>query len=83
MAVSRLRPEYVASLGINEAGSGEKTVDAIRAGDDLKRDGKIALSIPVIGLCGVGLGCVLSGIFVLEAFVSRVYEGFGEQVVVS
>ena len=83
--MGRLRPEYVASLGLqNEsAGRGEKTVDAIRAGDDFKRDVKVALSIPVIVACGVGLGLVLSGIFLLEAFVAQVYEGFGKGVVVS
>ena len=83
--MGRLRPEYVASLGLQDesAGRGEKTVDAIRAGDDFKRDVKVALSIPVIAACGVGLGLVLSGIFVLEAFVAQVYEGFGKGVVVS
>lgn len=85
VAVGRLRPEYVASLGLEEqkAGGGEKTVDAIRAGNDLKRDAKMAASVPVIIACGVGLGTVLSGIFVLEAFVTQVYEGFGAGVVVS
>jgi len=85
VAVGRLRPEYVANLGIQDqsVGRGEKTVDVIRAGDDFKRDVKVALSIPVIVACGLGLGFVLSGIFLLEAFVSQVYDGFGKEVVVS
>ena len=84
VAVGRLRPEYVANLGLQQQtpGQGEKTVDAIQAGDDLKRDAKIALSIPVIAACGVGLGLVLSGIFVIEALVAQVYEGLGKEVVV-
>ncbi|KAK4684084.1 anoctamin-10, partial [Tremellales sp. Uapishka_1] len=79
VAVSRLRPEYVASVGLLNSGS--NAVDAIREGDDLKRDAKVALSVPVIAACGVGLGCVLSGIFLLEAFVGAVYEGTGKEVV--
>lgn len=43
----------------------------------------MAASIPVIVICGVGLGVLLMGIFVLEAFVGQVYEGVGKQVVVS
>jgi len=43
----------------------------------------MAASIPVIALCGVGLGGLLMGIFVLEAFVGEVYDGFGKEVVVS
>ena len=84
VAVGRLRPEYVANLTLEQQtpGRGEKTVDAIRAGDDLKRDAKIALSIPVIAACGLGLGLVLSGIFVIEAFVTQLYEGIGKEVVV-
>lgn len=85
VAVGRLRPEYIANLGIQDrsAGRGEKTVDAIRAGDDFMRDVKVAVSIPVIVASGMGLGLVLSGIFILEAFVAQVYEGFGKGVVVS
>ncbi len=47
------------------------------------RDVKVAVSIPVIVASGMGLGLVLSGIFILEAFVAQVYEGFGKGVVVS
>ncbi|ORY26484.1 calcium-activated chloride channel-domain-containing protein [Naematelia encephala] len=83
VAVGRLRPEYVANLGLDHqgAGKGEQAVDAIRAGDDLKRDVKLALSVPVIIASGFGLGVVLMGIFVLEAFVAQIYEGVGKQVV--
>lgn len=84
VAVGRLRPEYVANLGVGTATDGQQgtaAVDVIHQGDDLKRDVKVAASVPVIALCGVGLGCVLMGIFVLEAFVSEVYEGVGKEIV--
>jgi hypothetical protein len=97
LAVGRLRPEYVANLGLDKGdvlgasargeGSvkreGEAAVDVAMRGDALKRDAKGVLSVLVIALCGVGLGGVLMGIFVLEAFVSQVYEGPGKEVVVS
>jgi hypothetical protein len=84
VAVSRLRPEYVAKLGLDKQhASGEGAVDTIQAGNDLRRDVKVAASVPIIILCGVGLGVVLMGIFLLEAFVAQVYDGVGKQVVVS
>lgn len=84
VAVSRLRSEYVASVGLDKPSArGVDLVDTIQAGNDLKRDLKVALSVPVIIACGIGLGCVLMGIFVLEAFVAEVYEGVGKRVVVS
>lgn len=84
VAVSRLRPEYVAKLGLDKQhASGEGAVDTIQAGNDLKRDVKVAASVPIIIVCGVGLGVVLMGIFLLEAFVAQVYDGVGKQVVVS
>ena len=52
-------------------------MDTIQAGNDLKRDVKVAASVPVIIACGVGLGFVLMGIFVLEAFVALATELFG------
>ncbi|KAL7420471.1 hypothetical protein Q5752_004421 [Cryptotrichosporon argae] len=84
VAVSRLRPEYVANSRLDELGAqgdGLSVVDAVRAGDDLKRDAKVALSVPIIVACGAMLGVVLCGIFMLEAFVSEIYEGAGKQVV--
>ena len=84
VAVGRLRPEYVANLGLGaQAPSGEDSVDAIQQGDQTKRDVKMALSVPVIMICGTILGFVLMGIFLLEAFVSQIWEGFGKEVVVS
>jgi anoctamin-10 len=71
VAVGRLRPEYVANLNFKQSGS------------DGKRDVKVAASIPVIAACGMGLGGLLMGIFVLEAFVGEVYDGFGKEVLVS
>lgn len=79
VAVGRLRPEYVANL----RGTPGDQVNAFHAGDETKRDIKMAASIPVIAVCGVGLGVLLMGIFVLEAFVGEVYEGYGKEVVVS
>ncbi|EIW72964.1 hypothetical protein TREMEDRAFT_26589 [Tremella mesenterica DSM 1558] len=83
VAVGRLRPEYVANMGWDKAvpSSGENTVEVIQAGHDLTRDAKVALSVPVILICGMGLGVVLMGIFVLEAFVGQVYDGMGKQIV--
>ena len=71
-------------MGLDRWGPGsESAVDAVQAGHDLTRDTKVAVSVPVIVGCGVGLGVVLMGLFMLEAFVSQVYEGFGKEVVVS
>ncbi|KAK8844765.1 hypothetical protein IAR55_006615 [Kwoniella newhampshirensis] len=81
VAVGRLRPEYVANMGWDKEGDGTSAVDAVQAGNDLKRDTKVAISVPVIAACGVGLGVVLMGIFVLEAFVGQVYDGVGKEVV--
>ena len=84
VAVSRLRPEYVANMGLDkQSASDQGAIDTIQAGNDLKRDIKVAASVPIIMACGVGLGCVLMGIFLLEAFVAQAYEGVGKQVVVS
>jgi hypothetical protein len=70
-------------LSTTQTQSGSDQVNAFHAGDEAKRDVKMAASIPVIVICGVGLGVLLMGIFVLEAFVGEVYEGIGKQVVVS
>jgi anoctamin-10 len=86
VAVGRLRPEYVANLhpaAVQGGGEGGDSVDAVHAGNEGKRDFKMAASVPVIAACGVGLGGLLMGIFVLEAFVGEVYDGFGKEVVVS
>lgn len=98
LAVGRLRPEYVANLGLGATNGaqiargrgaedvkkeGEAAVDVAMRGDALKRDAKGVLSVLVIALCGVGLGGVLMSIFVLEAFVAEIYEGPGKEVVVS
>lgn len=84
VAVGRLRPEYVANLGLEKRdASASGAVDALHAGDEGKRDAKMAASVPVIAACGVGLGIVLMGIFLLEAFVSQVWEGMGKDILVS
>ncbi|WWD22681.1 hypothetical protein CI109_107174 [Kwoniella shandongensis] len=81
VAVGRLRPEYVANMGWDKEGNDTSAVDAVQAGNDLKRDAKVAISVPIIAACGVGLGVVLMGIFVLEAFVGQVYDGIGKEIV--
>ena len=81
VAVGRLRPEYVANQHLDQVAG--NAVDAIQMGSDLSRDVKVSLSVPVIAACGVGLGCVLMGIFIFEAFVTQVYEGIGSGIVVS
>lgn len=65
------------------SGGGEQAVDVVHAEDTGSRDVKMIASVPVIAACGVGLGVVLMGIFVLEAFVSQLWEGPGQSVVVS
>nr|XP_019014019.1 uncharacterized protein I206_00096 [Kwoniella pini CBS 10737]OCF52800.1 hypothetical protein I206_00096 [Kwoniella pini CBS 10737] len=84
VAVGRLRPEYVANLSLDgqtPSQNGGDAVDVVQAGNDLKRDIKVAASVPIIIACGVGLGVVLLGIFMLEAFVGQAYDGFGKEVV--
>ncbi|WVQ64321.1 uncharacterized protein L199_002483 [Kwoniella botswanensis] len=81
VAVGRLRPEYVANLGLDKRENKEDAVDLVQAGNDIKRDIKVTASIPIIIACGVGLGVVLLGIFMLEAFVGQAYDGFGKEVV--
>lgn len=61
----------------------EHAVDVAQRGNDLKRDAKVVASVGVIAICGVVLGGVLMGIFVLEAFVAEIYDGWGKEVVVS
>jgi anoctamin-10 len=80
VAVGKLRPEYVANTGLDK---GTDTVDAVHGGDHVQRDVKVALSVPIIAICGVLLGSLLMGIFLLEAFVTQAYEGIGHQVLVS
>ncbi|WWD06320.1 hypothetical protein V865_004410 [Kwoniella europaea PYCC6329] len=81
VAVGRLRPEYVANLGLDKKENKGDAVDLVQAGNDIKRDIKVTASIPIIIACGVGLGVVLLGIFMLEAFVGQAYDGFGKEVV--
>lgn len=44
----------------------------------MKRDSKVVVFIFVIVVCGVGLGVVLMGFFVLEVFVFEFYDGLGK-----
>ncbi|WVN88537.1 uncharacterized protein L203_103748 [Cryptococcus depauperatus CBS 7841] len=82
IAVGRLRPEYVSSLGLDKSPSSyTNAIDIVRAGNELTRDTKVAVSIPIIVICGIGLGMILMGLFMLEAFVAQVYDGFGKEIV--
>jgi anoctamin-10 len=81
-SVGKLRPEYVANNNLNQRSQGD-VVGAVNAWDHVQRDAKVLLSVPVIAICGVLLGTVLMGIFLLEAFVAQAYEGIGHQVLVS
>lgn len=47
-----------------------------------KRELRILASVPLIILFGALLAAVLTGIFVLEAFVTRLYHGPGSQYIV-
>ncbi len=40
-------------------------------------------SIPVIVACGVGLGCLLTSVFLFEAFLMHLYDGVGKGIIVS
>ena len=85
VAVGRLRPEYVANLGLDKSSKAQShgAIDTLHAGNSLKRESKVVASIPLIIACGVFLGVVLTGIFILEAFVAAAYDGPGKQIVVS
>ncbi|KAB5593947.1 hypothetical protein CTheo_2673 [Ceratobasidium theobromae] len=43
-----------------------------------KRELRMAISVPVIGLFGALLGALLSAIFLFEAFVTQLYDGPGK-----
>lgn len=72
--VGLMRPEYVLSHQLSSVSESHRRAD-------LRRDGKIVLSVPIILGCGLLLGCVLVGIFFLEAFVGQLWDGFGKEVV--
>lgn len=75
VAVTALRPQFTATSDRVEAATDRKL--------SVKRDFKMASSVPVIALCGLVLGAVMTGIFILEAFVGQVWDGFGKDYVVS
>jgi hypothetical protein len=70
----QLRPQYVAANNVRELGHSHKRAD-------LFRDGKVLAAIPIILGCGALLACVLSTIFLLEAFVGHLWIGPGKAVV--
>ena len=47
------------------------------------RELRVLASVPVILLFAGILGAILTGIFVFEAFVTELYTGPGEQLIVS
>lgn len=52
-----------------------------RESDVMSREIKMLASVPLITACGVGLGLLLTAIFIIEAFLTKLYEGFGKQAV--
>lgn len=72
-SVGRLRPEYVKNHNLKSLREAHNT-------SDLVRDAKVIGSIPIIIGCGMLLGCVLMGIFMLEAFASHVWHGPGQAI---
>ena len=71
--IGLMRPQYVLSHHLTT------TTESHRRAD-VRRDGKIVLSVPIIMGCGLLLGCVLMAIFFLEAFVGHLWDGFGKEV---
>jgi hypothetical protein len=89
--VSRLRSQYLASLPGNDGFDAPATTanhalhdsHSVR-GDPtfLAREGKIVVGVLVVFGLGLGLAGLLSGIFLFEAFLSKLYDGPGKQVLV-
>lgn len=52
-----------------------------RESDVMAREIKMMASIPLITACGLGLGVLLTGIFIVEAFLTKLYDGFGKQAI--
>lgn len=74
MAIDTLRPQYVQGHNMSRVGA-----ESHRTG--LIREVKVVGSIPLIIGCGVILGCILMGIFMLEAFVGHLWHGPGKSFV--
>ncbi|TXT10622.1 hypothetical protein VHUM_02127 [Vanrija humicola] len=74
VAVGRLRPQYVSAHNL-------KTVAEAQNKTDVVRDAKVVASVPVILACGGVLALVLTGIFMLEAFVGHLWHGAGKAIV--
>ena len=47
------------------------------------KDLRVFASVPLIALFATLLAVILTGIFVLEVFVTQLYEGPGKQIIVS
>lgn len=48
-----------------------------------KRDARILATLPVIATFALGLTALLTGIFIFEAFVTQLYSGPGQKLIVS
>ncbi|CAE6500154.1 unnamed protein product, partial [Rhizoctonia solani] len=75
--VERRRVEFIATS------NQDQSEDNIAADADVlfpwwKREFRMALSVPVIGLFGALLGGLLTAIFLFEAFVTQLYDGPGK-----
>ncbi|KAG8732544.1 hypothetical protein FRC11_012745 [Ceratobasidium sp. 423] len=78
--VERRRVEFIATS------TQDQSDDNIAADADVlfpwwKREFRMALSVPVIGLFGVLLGALLTAIFLFEAFVTQLYNGPGKNYI--
>lgn len=74
VSVGRLRPQYVAAHNLKSVAEAQNTTDVVR-------DAKVVASVPIILACGAVLALVLTGIFMLEAFVGHLWHGAGKAIV--
>lgn len=90
-SVPRLRPEYLVTLPgtFGHAAPATTATNAIQASHNPQEDPTLFsrevrkfASVPVILALGSGLALVLTGIFVFEQFLAKLYSGFGARGVV-
>jgi anoctamin-10 len=85
--VEHLRPQYLAKAsgtsGIAapaNASMNSTLSPSPRDTEFLKREAKMAASVPILAACGTLLGALLTGIFIFEAFFAHLYAGPGKQL---
>jgi len=79
--VEKRRAQYRKETGLS-AGAGV-SVETLESSMWWKQELKMLASIPVIFLFALFLFALLTGIFVLEAFVAQLYTGPAQKIVVS